>query len=126
LRNDCPVGWCPLARNDGVRGAAVAFGIQVSALSGFLLVWLLGTVFGSIVGDTRWMAVMVVPAALVYGPLVIVAFPTPYGGLSAVRRDLQTAGASRGVARAIAWGSAPVAFLGVLCIVEALRQTFLL
>jgi hypothetical protein len=39
-----------LARNDGTRGAAVAFGIQVSALGGFLSLWLLGTVFGRLSG----------------------------------------------------------------------------
>jgi hypothetical protein len=113
-----------LARNKRGRGAAVAFGIQASALSGFLLLWLVGSLIGSIAGDPRWTAVMVVPAALVYGPLVIVAFPSSYGGFSAVRSDLQRAGASRQVARAIAWASGPVAFIGLLCIVEALRQTF--
>jgi hypothetical protein len=32
-----------LARNKRGRGAAVAFGIQASALSGFLLLWLVGS-----------------------------------------------------------------------------------
>jgi hypothetical protein len=114
-----------LARNNSRRGAAIAFGFQAGALGGFLLVWLLGTLIGSFAGDTRWTAVMVVPAALAYGPLVIVAFPSSYAGFSAVRSDLRRAGASRQVARAIAWGGGPVAFIGLLCIVEALRQTFL-
>ena len=75
-----------LARNKRGRGAAVAFGIQASALSGFLLLWLVGSLIGSIAGDPRWTAVMVVPAALVYGPLVIVAFLRPMAAslLSAV------------------------------------------
>lgn len=114
-----------LARNNRGRAAAVGFGVQASALGGFLLLWLLSSVIGSTAGDTRWMAVMVVPAALGYGPLVVIAFPTPWGGLSAFRRDLQSAGASRQVARAIAWSSGPAAFIGLLSIVEALRQTFL-
>jgi hypothetical protein len=114
-----------LARNSRGRGVAVGFGLQASALGGFLLLWLIGRVIGSVGGDTRWMAVTVVPAALVYGPLVIVAFPTSFGGFSAVRRDLESRGANPGVAGALAWGGGPVAFIGALCIVEALRQTFL-
>ncbi|HEU4540971.1 MAG TPA: hypothetical protein VFR23_07565 [Jiangellaceae bacterium] len=114
-----------LARNNSWRGAAIAFGVHASALGGFLLLWLLGSLIGSIAGDTRWAAVTVVPAALLYGPLLIVAFPTAFSGFSPARRNLQREGASRGVARAIAWGGGPVAFIGLLCIVEALRQTFL-
>jgi len=113
-----------LARNNSWRGAAVGFGVHTSALAGFLLLWLFGTLVGSNAGDARWAAVTVVPAALVYGPLVIFAFPTSFSGFEPVRRDLQRAGASRQVGRAIAWGGGPVAFIGLMCIVEALRQTF--
>ena len=40
-----------LARNNSRLGAAVAAGIQASALGGFMLLWLLGSLIGSIAGD---------------------------------------------------------------------------
>ena len=113
------------ARKNSWRGAAVAFCVHTSALAGFLLLWLLGNLVSSSAGEARWAAFTVVPAALVYGPLMIFAFPASFSGFAAVRRSLQRAGASRQVARAIAWGGGPVAFIGLLCIVEALRRTFL-
>lgn len=109
------------SRQDPKRGAAIASGLQASALAGFLMLWLIGGLIGSALDDARWEAVTLIPALLLYGPLAIIAMPTKFGGYYATRRALQQSGARRRVARAMAWAGGWVAFVGFICMFAALE-----
>jgi len=109
------------ARGSSGRAAAVAFGLQASALAGFLLLWLIGAAIGYALDDPRLAAITVVPAMLLYGPVSMTALPTQFTGFSGARRSLRTSGASRQVARSAAWAGGFVALIGWLCIFVALQ-----
>jgi hypothetical protein len=46
----------------------------------FLLPWLIGAAIGSVLDDPRWLAVTLIPAMLLYGPISMTALPTQFGG----------------------------------------------
>lgn len=109
------------ARGSSGRAAAVAFGVQAGALTGFLLAWLLGAAIASVPADVRWAAVTLIPAMLLYGPVSMTALPTPFGGFSPVRRTLRASGASRQVARSAAWAGGAAALIGWVCVFVAIE-----
>ena len=68
--------------------------------------------------DGRSAAWAVLPAIAAYGPFMFVFMPTQFTLYRETRRDLEAAGATRGVARALTWLSGPFVILGLcLCIV---------
>src|SRR5688572_2543479 len=61
--------------------------------------------------DGHSAAWVMLPAIGAYGPFMFVFMPTQFTGYRDTRRDLEAAGASRGIARALTWLSAPFVFL---------------
>jgi hypothetical protein len=51
-------------------------------------------------------------ALLAYTPVSMAALPTQFSGYAPVRGQLERAGASHGVARAVAWSGGTVALVG--------------
>jgi hypothetical protein len=109
------------ARGRPRRGALVAAGVQLGALAGFGIAVLVAVLIGRLGGPS--LPVLLESAALlVYTPVLTAALPTEFSGYAAVRGRLERAGASRGVARAIAWSGGTVALVGMFCVFAVLFE----
>jgi hypothetical protein len=101
------------------RGALAAAGLQLAALAGFGLATLAAVLLGRL-GGRPLTAVLEAVTLLAYLPVVMTALPAQFSGYGPARRQMQRSGASRPVARAIAWSGGPVALVGLLCAIAAL------
>jgi hypothetical protein len=103
------------ARGRPWRGALVSLGVQLGALAGYGIAVLVAQLLG------RPLLVVIESAAiLAYLPVLMTAIPAEFSGYAPARREMQRAGASRGVARAIAWSGGPVAVAGLICVLVTL------
>ena len=121
--------WAPLIRaaGDGT-GKAVAFkAVLLSVLAytgGLLLLAALPAGAYLLFGEPSARA-----AALVLGtafaPVALMPIPDRERGYQDIRRDLVRAGATHGQARACAWTTGPLGFLGLLAVGGAVLYAFL-
>lgn len=119
--------WRWIVRNAGRsarRAALLAAGVQVGGLLVFGLLSLVGVIVAQARDDDRFAAVGVVPACVLYAPLLMLAMPSKYRGYRDTREELRSAGATRRQARAAAWVGAPFAVLGATLVMGALLATF--
>jgi hypothetical protein len=113
------------ARGRAGRAAAVSIGVQLTGLAVFAVLAFVGVVVAEVTGRTVMAAYGVVPACLVYMPVLMVGMPGEATGLRTQRTDMESVGATRQVARAAAWAGVPFVFLGVSLVFAALFGTFL-
>jgi hypothetical protein len=105
------------------RGGLVAAGVQLVALAGFGIAVLLAAFIGRL--GWPWLRVVLESVALLaYVPVSMAALPTEFSGYAHARRQLRRAGASRGVARAIAWSGGIVALVGMFGVFALLFELF--
>jgi hypothetical protein len=107
------------ARGRAWRGALAAAGLQLAALAGLGLATLVAVLVGRL-GGRPLVAVLEAVVLLAYLPVAMTALPTEFSGYGPVRRQMQRSGASRPVARAIAWSGGTVALVGTISTIAAL------
>jgi hypothetical protein len=107
------------ARGRAWRGALAAAGLQLAALAGFGLATLVAVLVGRL-GGRPLVAVLEAVVLLAYVPVAMTAVPTQFSGYAPARRQMRRSGASRPVARAIAWSGGTVALLGMISAFTAL------
>ncbi len=113
------------ARRRAGRAAVLSIGVQLAGLAVFAVLAFAGMVVAEATGRTVMAAFGVVPACLVYVPLLMVGMPSEATGVRTQRTDLESVGATRSVARAAAWAAVPFVFLGIALVLGALLGTFL-
>jgi hypothetical protein len=109
------------ARGRPWRGALVAAGVQLGALAGFGIALLVAALVGKL-GGPSLLVVLESVALLGYAPVLMAALPTEFRGYGPVRDGMERAGASRAVARAIAWSGGTVALVGMFCVFAVLFE----
>ena len=107
------------ARGRPWRGALMAAGVQLGALAGFGIAVLVAALIGRL-GGPSLLVVLESVALLAYVPVLMAALPTQFSGYGPARGQMERAGASRGVARAIAWSGGTVALVGMFCVFAVL------
>jgi hypothetical protein len=105
------------------RGGLVAAGVQLGALAGFGIAVIVAALIGRL-GGPSLRVVLESVALLAYTPVLMAALPTEFSGYAPARGQLERAGASRGVARAIAWSGGIVALVGMFCVFAVLFELF--
>jgi hypothetical protein len=111
------------ARGRPWRGALMAAGVQLGALAGFGIAILVAALIGRL-GGSSLLVVLESVALLAYMPVLMAALPTEFSGYGPVRGQMERAGASRRVARAIAWSGGTVALVGMFCVFTVLFALF--
>lgn len=112
------------ARRSTGRAALLAAGVQLGGLLAFAALSLVGLVVAQVTGNGRLAAVGVVPASLVYVPVLMVAMPSGHRGYDLTRKELRSVRATRAQARAATWSGAPFALVGAGIVFGVLFATF--
>jgi hypothetical protein len=97
--------------------------VQLGALAGFGIAILVAALIGRL-GGRPLLVVLQSVAMLAYVPVLMAALPTEFSGYGPARGQMRRAGASRGVARAVAWSGGTVALVGMFCVFAALFALF--
>jgi hypothetical protein len=106
------------------RMVGLVVGLHAASWLGWLLVWAAGAALDRGTGHHEWAGLAVVPALLLYGPWVCAFLPTQYGGVRTAVAQARGLGATRGLARALMWTSAPLALLGLVICFAAYTAAF--
>lgn len=116
--------WVPRAKGQGPWAGPVAFLASAVALAGYVLVALVGWAVASATSEDRWALTVVVPAMLVYAPVVFETMPSRVSGYRHWREALAKAGADARLQRTIAWGAGPPSTLGLVLMIVTLFPIF--
>ena len=126
LRLDARIYRWYVERAGESRGRMVGLvvGLHLLAWVCWLGVWGVGSVLHRASGHHEVAGLVVVPVLLVYGPWILAFMPNQYSGVRTAVGQARGIGATRGLARALMWTSAPFALIGLVIAIGAYTAAF--